>query len=178
MKRSFFFLVVIGVTMIFLNCSEENTTAPETNQAFAGTSIWVADIDPGETTLLEDGRTLITGQKAEWYDSTNVDLVTGKSFWEVGWIIEEDGNAQMWATAELVVDGGRGKWEFTWSGTRVPTGGGTFVEWESPFRIEGDAVGKGVEGEVAGLEAKWTYIMDFNGDFSTLFYNVEGYIVK
>jgi len=179
MKRSILVLLVIGVTIIFLGCSEDNCTAPvESNQAFAGTSIWVADIDPGVTTTLDGGKTLITGQTSEWYDSTGVSMVTGKSFWDVNWLIEEDGNAQLWGTSELLVDDDRGKWKLTWSGQRTPTGGGTFVEWESPFRIEVEAVGTGIEGDVNGLEAKWTFTMDFNGDFSTLFYKSEGYIVK
>lgn len=170
-------MLLIGIAIFWFGCSkEDNPATPESNTEFTGTCVWVADLDTGVTTVLEDGRILITGQKAEWYDSTNIALTTGKSFWDVGWVIEKDGNAQLWATTELVVDGGRGKWELTWTGTRTPTGTGTFTEWVSPFKIEGDAVGKGVEGEVLGMEAKWTYTMDFNGDFSTLFYKSKGYI--
>ena len=137
------------------------------------------DLDSkGEIVAFSGHRLNITNQKAEWYDSTNTGLSTGKSIWTVNWLQENDGNAELWATSEIILDDGRGKWELTWTGIRIPTGTGTFVEWQSPFRLEGDGVGKGVEGEVVGMEAKWTYTMDFNGDFSTLFYKVEGYIVK
>lgn len=178
MKRSILMFLVIGTAIIFFGCSDNNVTAPESNQLFAGTCIWIADIDAGITTVLPDGRTLITEQTSEWYDSTNVGMTTGQSFWNVNWLIEEDGNAQLWGTSELLADGGSGKWELTWSGTRTPTSGGSFIEWESPFRIEVDGVGNGIEGDVNGLEAIWTYTMDFDGNFNTLFYISEGYIIK
>ena len=179
MKRFIITSIAISLTLLFIGCSDEdNPRTCDCKQLFKGTSKFIAEIDSGLTTVLDDGRILITNQKAEWYDSTNVKLLTGKSFWTVNWLKETDGNAEMWATAEIVVDSGLGKWELSWSGTRVPTDSGSFVEMQSPFRVEGDAVGKGVEGEVLGMEAKWTYTMDFNGDLSTLFYNSEGYILK
>lgn len=147
-------------------------------QSFTGTSIFKANIESGIVTVMEDGRTLITGFKAEWYDSTNVVLVTGKSIWTVNWLKGPDGTAQLWASAEIYVDSGRGKWELTWTGKRIPSDTSSFVEMKTPFRVEGDAIGKGVDGEVLGMEAKWTYTMDFNGNPSTLFYRSGGYIVK
>jgi hypothetical protein len=48
----------------------------------------------------------------------------------------------------------------------------------------GTAEGKGVEGEVKGMEAYWIYTMDYVGaDFPnpenpTLFYKIEGNITK
>ena len=106
-------------------------------------------------------------------------MVTGQSIWYANWLMEEEPNtAKIWGKAEIIVEGGGGRWELSWYGWRTPTGEAPFIEWVSPFKLVVDAVGTGKEGAVKGLVAKWTYTMDFDGDFSSLFYNSEGYIVK
>ena len=178
MKRFIIVSFVIGLTISYLNCSGDNSKTTDCKQLFTGTSIYKSNINPGVVTLLDDGRTLITGQKAEWYDSTDVGLVTGKSIWTVNLLKEPDGNAQLWGPAEILVDEGRGKWELKWIAKIIPSDTSAFIEMQSPFKVECDAVGKGVEGEVMGMEAKWTYTMDFDGNPSTFLYKSEGYIIK
>jgi hypothetical protein len=57
-----------------------------------------------------------------------------------------------------------------WSGVQTMTGGG--------FNIVAHVVGKGVEGEVKGMRAKWTYKMDFDGTPETLIYYADGFLFK
>ena len=62
-----------------------------------------------------------------------------------------------------------GKWYITHSEVLTPTDVG--------FDILGHTVGIGVEGDVLGLYAKWTYTMSFDfSDPSTFVYYFNGYI--
>ncbi len=169
-RLNFMFLVIFGVAIIFSGCEKEDCSTSIFTE-FTGTSNFVVDIEPGTTTELPDGRILIDGQSAEWYDEATDWRVTGKTIWHVNWLMEVEANtAQIWGTAELFVDGDRGKWELSWQGYQTPTGDG--------FKVVVGAVGTGKEGEVKGLVATWTYTMnfDFNNPETSFFYATEGII--
>jgi hypothetical protein len=190
MKRLILMFLVIGTGLIFFGCSENNPSAPELNQndqvttslakaktPFTGTSNFVQPLDPGTTTLLPNGKTLVKGELVEWYDEANDLRVTGQSIWYINSLTEEDGlSAKIWGKAEINVgvenpgDESRGKWEISWHGWVTPTGNETH-----PFTIVAEAVGTGKEGEVKGLVAKWTYTMDLENGF---FYASEGFIIE
>ncbi len=132
---------------------------------FTGTSNFVAIIDPGTTTVLPNGKSLIEGIRAEWYDEATDPRVTGKTFWYVNELLNEDGNGKYWGSAELIVDNNGGKWEIIWAGQL--TNGGTVAN--------ATAFGTGVEGDVKGLTAKWDYKLDLAVGF---FYKTKGFIIE
>ena len=176
MKRlNLLFLILGVVTIVFFGCKEDECPTP-TPTEFTGTSIPVLPGDEGITTVLPDGRTLIDGQTAEWYEEATDWMVTGQSFWIVNWLIEKEPpfTAQLWGTAVINVgvkntgDASRGKWELSWQGVQTPTQDG--------FKIVVDAVGTGTEGEVKGLFANWTYTMNYNGTPESMFYATAGTI--
>jgi hypothetical protein len=187
MRRLIVMLLVIGINLIFFSCSGENPTEPEISQApeisqvpemsqmdqltdplptecvtyFSGTSYPVAPINPGTTTVLPNGKTLLKGQVAEWYDNATDPRVTGQSIWTVNKLLDPDGTGIAWGNAELNVDNSGGKWKIVWWGCVSEVG------------VVAKAVGIGKKGAVRGLFAKWTYTMTFaNG----IFYVTEGYI--
>jgi len=135
----------------------------------------------GTTIKLPNGKTQVINNIVEWYDKANDWRVTGKSFWYINSLTEEDGlKAKIWGKAEIIVDGeniddkSRGKWELSWFGKIIPKEDPPYNE-KSPFTILVEAVGTGIEGEVKGLVAKWTYTFDSDIGF---YYNTEGIIQK
>ena len=150
-------LILAALCMIFVACENSVTPvqpqteelslamAPGLNQGalakgnmktlFEGRCDWILDIDGGKTIILPNGKTQIKGQTSQWYDDANDLMVTGDSFWDVNWLIEEDGNAKIWGKAEIDVDDDGGTWGLSWHGWRTPTGEGPFIEWVSPFPV-------------------------------------------
>jgi len=179
MTRLIFSFFVIGTLMVFFGCSSDNvldTERSEDNQVstslakrvkakFTGTCNFVAPIAPGTTTVLPNGKTLIEGMVAEWYDEASDPRVTGKTIWYANQLLDEDGNGRYWGTTELIVDNDGGKWKMEWGGNL--TNGGT-VGIAKVF-------GTGIEGDVTGLTAKWIYKIDVSVGF---FYKTEGFIIE
>ena len=64
---------------------------------------------------------------------------------------------------EGVEDDSGGKWEMTWRGKITET------------HVIGYARGRGIEGAVAGLRAKWKYTLTFANGF---FHVSEGHIIE
>ncbi len=192
MKRLITLFLVAAVTMFFYSCSENNSTAPELSQsdqvtstlakvktAFTGTCIPILLGDPGTKTVLPNGKTLVKGETAEWYDEADDWRVTGKTFWFINSLIEADGlNTKLWGKANIIVvgenpgDDPRGTWNLSWHGYLTPKGDPPYDKY-SHFTIVVDAVGQGKEGEVKGLVAKWTYKFDSEVGY---FYVTEGFI--
>ena len=179
MKRTNLIFLVLVASIIFFGCSKDDCTTPEATN-FTGASMWIADVDPGTFATVSDGKMLITGQVAEWYDSATVSQVTGKSLWTVNWLLEADwSSGDIWGTATLYVgleSGGnpanaKGVWEVTWQGELTE---GVF-DPEFGFLTEGiiavTANGEGTSGEVKGKFAQWTYTMDISQGFV---YNFTG----
>ena len=155
------------VEFVLGNCNYTETDLLLPPLIFTGRSDFIAPGDPGTVTQLPSGQTLIEGQTAEWFDTADDWRATGTTMWVVNWLIEADppNTAELWGTAELFVEGDRGKWEITWHGYQTPTPGG--------FVILVEGVGTGVEGEVLGMVGNWIYMMDIENGF---FYTTEGEI--
>jgi len=184
MKHSSIFLLII-FTMLFFSCQGEYLVEPEASPdvqssaslerasgplakfktKFTGTCNFVAPIDPGTTTTLPNGKTLIEGFRAEWYDEASDPRVTGKTFWDANQLLDESGNGKYWGTTELIVDNDGGKWKMEWGGSL--TNGGTVGIAK--------VLGTGIEGDVKGLTARWIYKIDVSIGF---FYKTEGFIIE
>ena len=185
MKRLITMFLFVGVTMFFYSCSENNSTAPELSKSdqvtstlakvtteFIGESNWVADLEPGTMKVLPNGKILIKGQKSEWFESADVPMVTGQSFWDINWLIEADwSGAKIWGKADINVDDDLGTWKLSWHGWL------TDGEYDAGFFSKGiivvEAVGTGKSGVVKGMVGHWTYTMDIEEGFV---YATEGYI--
>ena len=192
MKLRILFLITL-LFVVTLGCNKVNDIATTDNSqiettslkaheiAFEGTSTpFGLPIDPGTFTLLPNGKFLIEGNIAEWYESADESMVTGQSIWYVNWLIESDwSGAEVWGTTDIYVgleSGGNpadadGKWELIWHGwlTDGVPGGGFFTEGI----IEVEAVGTGTSGVVEGMTAHWIYTLDLS---EGLIYNFEGSI--
>lgn len=181
MKHFIIFSIIFSGLLLF-SC-QENPIEPQANPdfqstasldrgplaqlktPFTGTCNFVAPIDPGTTTVLPNGKTLIEGFVVEWYDEASDSRVTGKTIWYANELLDENGNGKYWGTTELFVDNGGGKWEMIWGGNL--TNNGTVGV--------ATAIGTGVEGDVKGLTAKWIYKIDVSVGF---FYTTEGFIIE
>ena len=185
MRRLTTLIVIFGVTMLFVSCSENSITSPEHSQIthslakqktqFQGTCVPVAPVDPGSQMPLPNGKVLSEGEIVYWYDySVDEPLVSGMSKWYIMRILNsEDGSQKLWGKAEIFVGtdsetvnpeiNNDGVWEISWHGW-----------WTTTPEIVCDAVGTGRTGDVKGMVAHWTYTFDF-GLFQ---YNTEGYILK
>ena len=150
--------------------------------SFTGTSIPINYPGKKGTTIkLANGKTQVIDNIVEWYDKATDWRITGKSFWYINSLTEEDGlKANIWGRAEIIVDGenpndkSRGRWELSWHGWISPKENPPYNE-KSPFSIVAEAVGIGKEGEVKDLVAKWTYTFDSDVGF---YYSTEGFIQK
>lgn len=162
-----------------LNQAPELSQAPEISQFdqlpepslnecgtyFSGTSTFQKPVEPGTTTLLPNGKTLIKGEVAEWYDDATDPRVTGVSFWTVNKLLNPDGTGRAWGKAEIIVNNSGGKWKIIWWGKITEVG------------VDAKAIGVGVEGTVRGLFARWTYTMVFANIVTVPFYTSEGKII-
>ena len=83
------------------------------------------------------------------------------------------GTAEIFVGAEDVNDDYIGKWEMTWKVIQTLTSPDG-----SSFKLVGHAVGKGTEGKVLGLTAKWIYTMDFDGSPESFIYFSKGKITE
>lgn len=182
MKRSILMAVFMSAALIFFGCnkSEMEDVYPESELADQEmAALKGAKAGKVFTGICEN--VLTTAEVNQWYDETNNWRTTGYSFW-----VAPDPTV-MAGTAELYVDDPRiddrdappiGKWEMTYEGSITP------LEDGSGLFLTGVAVGIGVEGKVKGMEATWTYTMNYvgndfpNPDNPTFVYEVEGEITK
>ena len=176
MKRLIRVLISVIVISLLIGCSENSPLTPSAENDkgdntleklvktnFTGTSNFVKPIDAGVSTPLPNGKTLIEGMKVEWYDQASDPRVTGTSIWNANQLISEDGTVKYGGTAKIIVDNN----EMWWHGNIV---GGIGVA---------NAYGVGVEGNVKGLFARWTYTIDLTvGPPPIAFYVTEGFIIN
>lgn len=181
MKKSMFFILMVGVAIVFWGCSENNSTAPELSQsdqvattltkvktAFTGASYFTTSLDAGTAKPLPNGKVLVQGVVREWYDNATDPRVAGQTIWYINAKINTDGSREMWGKGELNVDDNGGKWEMSWKGT---------------MDIDGNIVdyvtGTGKEGDVKGMVGKWIYtsVKDITQP-PGFYYYVEGYILE
>lgn len=177
MKRSILMLLFMSAAFIFFGCekTEMEDVYPESE---------LADQEMAALKCAKAGKAftgicsnILTNEEVnQWYDETDNWRTTGYSFWVTP---EPD---VMAGTAELFVDDRHnddrdappvGKWEMVYEGTMIPLedGSGAF--------LTGIAEGIGVEGVVKGMEATWTYTMNWVfDDPETFVYEVEGMITK
>ncbi|MBL1215589.1 MAG: hypothetical protein HND52_19640 [Ignavibacteriae bacterium] len=177
MKRFRVLFFATCALLIFFGCTENNPIEPDVTKNdqptealekrcrtnFTGTCNFVRDIDPGTTTVLPNGKTLIRGIKSEWYDEASDPRVTGTTIWHFSMLLNEDGTGKSWGTAELIVDDNGGKWKMWFRGKVTPEGGVAPV------------YGVGVDGDVRGSFAKWKYTMILANGF---FYTTKGKIFQ
>jgi len=189
MKRLNLMILIIGVAILFFGCSKNNSMSPDISQgdelttslkgheiAFEGTSTPALAPDPpdepGTTTVLPNGKILMEGLIAEWYELSEEPMVTGKSIWYINWLWEGApfmSNGEVWGTTDIYVglESGEdaadadGKWELIWHG------------WLKDGMVEVEAVGTGESGVVEGMTAHWTYTLDLSVG---LIYNFTGSI--
>lgn len=186
MKRSILIIFVMGVTLCFVGCSENNPLSPEQNDndqvvtslaklkfTFTGQCTPFKSGNSATEKPLPNGKVLSEGETAYWYELADEPLVSGVSKWYINRIINEDGSQKIWGKAEIFVGtdtdtenpetNNNGVWEIHWYGWFTTTP-----------QIVCDAVGTGMSGDVKGMVAKWVYTFDF-GLFQ---YDTEGYILK
>jgi len=182
MKRTGLMFLMLGAGLIFFACEK---TEPLTD---SGNDLETATLKAAKVERTFEGictqvlPPAIEGDN-EWYDQTNDWRTTGTSIW-LTTKAEEDpdlGVTYLGGTSELFVDPknphelNRGKWDLTWEGTL------TLKDLDNPlagFDIVAIATGEGEAGKVKGMNAYWTYTMDFDGTPETMFYVVEGNIEK
>ena len=182
MKTIILFLVCLfaGGTVLFSGCSEDNALVPNQNDEIALKSKKIPTHFTGTCTPLYN----VNPDIVTFYDAADDERVTGVSFW-VTTVFEpvDEITFELAGTAEIFVgavtaddvENGEyvGKWEMTWKGTQTLTSPDG-----STFRIVGQGVGTGTEGEVLGLTARWKYTMDFNGSPESFIYYSKGKITE
>ena len=199
MKRSIFMFLVIGATMIFFCCSENNSTAPELSQGDQVTTTLAKTKTPftdgtadivkpylnwGVKKVLPNGIELVKGIKVRYdMEVKSESYLTGALMWDVNKKKINKKTTKLWGKIELFVgvkkgdDGyekANGKWEITFHG------------WRHIFDVVLEAVGVGKEGSVKGMVGKWTFYMHSNPfiitdppyPYSKEFHLIEGYISK
>jgi hypothetical protein len=133
--------------------------------------------------VLPNGKKHQRGVKAKFIMDVSEDLLDGEMYWATSKNIDADWfKAKLWGKIELVVDGGKGKWELKWHGYKI----GRLVTI--------DAKGVGVDGEVKGMVTKMNMEMWLEGEINPTpgdgrppflvdeclkkFRSIEGYILK
>lgn len=166
MKHLFVFLLLIGCIFMFSNCAEEEIISPDEDIIFrAG-----PDKRPFEGICTPVSLFPVN----TWYDDTDDWRTTGTTIWTA--ISPTEGTCQLFVAPKNPHENNRGIWDMTYSLTVTPV--------ENGMLLVGDVEGIGVEGKVDGLEASWTYTMNYvgtdfpNPDNETFFYEIEGTIYK
>lgn len=185
MKRLNLVLLGIGAAIIFFGCEKTDPVVPDSGgdqeitafksaekfkkTFFTGSCTPLAVPAPGVDKILPNGKTKRTGIISQWKDHSTDPLVAGVSTWYMDWIIEEDGiTAMIKGKADVVLDDNLGKWELNFHGNIIKTDVG--------MKVTSECTGKGIDGEVTGMVAKWSHEMNY--DFSkpeTFVYNFVGY---
>ena len=167
MKNLNLLLVLAGAIFLFSSCSKDNSTLiPDQDTpaykakeitGFTGVCTLIPPYDPDNN---------------YWLDDASDERVSGVSLWVT---VGGEGN-QFWGTAELFVgaedvgDDYDGKWETKWYGTQT-------VISPDEVAIEALVAGTGTEGNVKGMFAEWTYMMNYDPNtLEGFFYTMEGYI--
>lgn len=189
MKRLFFILFVMVATLMFFNCSENNSTAPDLTQdspvtlgkvktdfhATAMIDCFWEGASSGTMKVLPNGKIHQRGVKAKFImveDKPTDGLLNGGMFWTTNKNIDGK-NAKLWGKIELIGD--KGKWALKWHGSKI---GLDVVIY---------AHGVGVEGDVKGMVTKMMMEMKLVPnpespppviECKKFFHSIEGYILK
>jgi len=199
MKQSIFMFLLIGASMIFFCCSENNSTAPELSQSdqvtttlaktktsFTATAHIVCPplfISMGTTKSLLNGKKHIRGVEVRYDMIGDVTLLNGALIWNTNKNIEQDGKAKLWGTMKLYVgisklekdyEKAMSVWELTFHGYKIGP------------NVTLDVNGVGKEGKVKGMVTKWTMEMELEINQDTgmpyhckkFFDSIKGYISK
>lgn len=174
----------MGAIFIFFSCSKDDSLVPlsqndqsttlkskKVKTTFTGTEIPVSTDDPGEVTVLPNGKTLVMGNIVTWQDiSEDEPRVAGITVWTANWLwngkpMVSDG--KYWGKGEMTVDNDLGTWEISFHGNITLIEGGGFI-------AVAYCVGAGKSGAVKGLVAHWIDTLDTSLGF---YYTTKGYIV-
>ena len=175
MKRSIFIFLVIGITILFFGCSNDEPSAPELNQSdqvetclprrmvtpFSGIEKFVAVLEQGTMIQLPNGMILARGHVTEYYDDASDSRVTGKFVCTATGIFDDTFSGPAWGAGVLTPDIG-GSWDIKMVAKISSTEGNKV-----------DAFGYG-KGAMKGLVAHWTYTSE-PGETD---YTIEGFIVE
>ncbi|MGB5847417.1 MAG: hypothetical protein WBH40_02955 [Ignavibacteriaceae bacterium] len=175
MKRLILVFLFVGIAAIYFGCSENNPSAPELNQNdqvttslekkvytyFSGKSTNIGMLDPGKTDTLPNGRVQTRGLVVQTEDLLSDSRVAGIVTWVVNRNVYVSGDIDLWGTGELIIPDA-GRWDMTYKGW-WPVG--------ETLTYEVDGHGKG---ELRGLKAHWTYILDLSAGI----FDVNGYIIE
>ena len=149
MKGLIFLFFVIGISILFFSCSQDNPTSPGTNKTdlvtkFSGAEKFIAMHNPGTWTPLPNGHSLGEGGVYEYRDEASDSRVSGKVMFYVIGVFDSTFSGKFWGTGELTPDTG-GSWDLKVVGERIATKG-SFA----------DVIGHG-KGTLEGMVAQWTY---------------------
>ena len=127
---------------------------------FCGTSTNIGVLDPGKTITLPNGCVMTRSLVVQTEDILNDTRVAGIVTWVVHRNVCE-GNVELWGSGELIIPN-VGRWDMTYKGW-WPLG--------ETLTYEVDGHGKG---ELRGLKAHWTYVLDLNLGI----FDVNGFIIE
>jgi len=184
-KISLFVCLFVGIT--FLGCTKDDSLVPGSQNDEILKSKKIPTQFTGTCESLDDGWDDDNDgviDAVAFYDNASDERVTGASKWYTTLFNQiDDITFEMAGTAEIFVgaetkddiDNGNyhGKWEMTWKATQTLTSPDG-----STFRIVGQGVGAGTEGNVLGLTARWKYTMDFDGSPESFMYVSKGKITE
>ncbi len=173
MRHSILAFLILGITVIFLGCSENNPISPELSKNtqaptffakkdttfFSGTSTTTAVLDPGMTNILPNGTVHIRGLVVQTADTLDDLRVSGFVTWVVNMDIYPDGTDKRWGTGELIIPE-VGKWIMPYKG------------WLRDGYVTYEVDGHG-KGDLRGLRAHWTYHTTPGNPF-----DVQGFIIE
>ncbi len=205
MKR--LLIILLGVTLIFFGCSKNDFVNPGLDQndqntlkkafvktAFTGKEFPVANLDPGEISVLPNGKTLQMGAKVRWFDVTTAPTACGLTDWTFNALWDGEPMAspgKYWGKGRMIVktitpayspelpasmytigDDSLGIWDITFHGPIVAV---KDSEGKPALEFTAYSTGIGESGEVKGFVSHMVYV--FNT--SVGYYTINGfYIVK
>ena len=170
MKSSILLLMTICAALFFSGCEKEEIMPNPTDMVDVEENI----LKKNSKTTFEGTCKFVKSEPNTWYDETDDWRTTGTTIWEQPNPHVFKGTATLYVGTENPHRENRGIWDIKWKGELVSGAGGAI--------IIATAKGKGVQGEVFGMKAEWTYTMNYKGDDfpnpanPTFFYVIQGEI--
>jgi len=166
MKYLNLLFLLIGTSLFFFSCSEDDSKDAENEQKrtaiiFNGTEQLIKEYNPGTWTPQPNGMLLGEGGVYEYRDESTDPRITGKEMIYCNGLFDTTFSGQFWGTGEFIPDDG-GSWDMWLVGERSVTEGSI-----------GEVVAHG-KGVLEGLTAQWTFKC-LPGETD---YTIEGFILE